>query len=188
MSNNLNIISVDDSDNIVFEVPIKVGNYEIKPSEGGVLENGVPYQGISGVFGAREYIAIKKTLTTEIVMGTPIDFVMTYDSIKDKKKVFMYVDPPGNLIFDKLFRDWEMEFMVTITGVDPSSPPFIPIFYTNTYTPTPEINAIYSDISTPTLLKYSVSASYLSRDGAFGLYEWAKPADSGLFMELTALP
>lgn len=73
MSEIIPVASVEPNGTIIFYRPIRVGNLEIEPSNGGVLENGVPYQAGGGsgeIFLSSRYKSVPAITPANWVIGS----------------------------------------------------------------------------------------------------------------------
>ncbi len=182
---NVSLIAVDNNDDLVFSIPLKMAEYEINPSAGGVLANGIPYQGSGGggVVGARDFIAIRKQLPFAEPMGTtPIAVGIQYGAVSSVGKIFIYLDPRDNVQPGTGNHIESVTFNIYVMGLpDTSNPPFHAIFYTNMYT-TDTMLSGHTETALPTNRRYSVTVNYGS-----AIYSpvdsWMYPGDCGLFME-----
>ena len=185
MSTDVSIITVDNSDNLTFGTPLKVADFEINPSGGGVLKGGVPYQGGgSGPVGSNSYFTIRKELTSDHNIGSAdLDVGIPASLTVGKKKFFITVGPPEKVLPGTTDFIESQIFNIQIIGLqDPVNPPFAPIFYSNMYS-SGSVIAPFTTYVSQGILVYRVTVNY--PDSIYSMVDgWMVPADCGLFMEL----
>lgn len=181
------VASVEPNGTIVFYRPIRVGNLEIEPSNGGVLENGVPYQAGGGSSGglplSKRYKLISVPAPASWVIGSsPLS---TGINLADAPRFALIVAPLGNTQVQpdpvSVVNDYTVT--VTVDGI-----PNMATFQDGIFAYTNHYDGNYARVQINSVTPTGPTTADVEVNVAFSIYmgqtdQWINPGDAMFFME-----
>ena len=183
------IVSIDQNDNVVIHLSLKMGNFEIEPSHGGVLENGLPFTTAPDPRHfplGRFYSTVKIPVPSGWAFGST-NLAATIDKTTNSKFAFV-LDPDGGVpVQPGTFGFFEpFNFVLTIMNISPAT---LTALYDETfcYVNSSGTGQVLVDITNVAILnpitaQVTFNVRFNSLAGT-SWQTWQQPGDATIFVE-----